>query len=557
MKVNMSKYTIGIDFGTNSVRGVLYSCENGQEFCTSVFNYPTGEDGVCIKPDESLSARQNPKDYIDGLKFILKDLLKLAQQKKTSFISSDILGVGIGATGSTPLPVDKNNMPLSFQPEFKDNLDAYAWLWKDHSSVEEATAITNLARENKINYVSFCGNSYSSEWFWAKILHCLHVSPRVFEQAYSWVELADYIPSILSGVKQPDLIKRGACAAGHKAMFHTTWGGLPDDKFLNQLSPELPKLRQKLFTKVYAADQTAGLLSAEWSKMTGLPEGIPIAIGLLDAHYGAIGSGIQEGTLVKILGTSTCDCVVVKNDVVLPAIEGISGVAEESILPGYYGLEAGQSAVGDIFKWYKEKICGTEISYLELEDQASQLKPGQSGLMALDWNNGCRNIYCDHELTGLLLGQTLNTSKPEIYRALIEATGFGAKLILERLQKYQIKIDKIVCCGGLSQKNKLLVQIYADIFNCDVAINTTEQTCALGGAIAAAVCAGKKNGGYNNFKEAIASMVPSSPLTYKPIKENSKIYNDLYQIYKEVAEGFAGKKDISLNQVMKKLISLK
>lgn len=553
----MGRYTIGIDFGTNSVRGVVFACDNGQELCTTVFNYPSGNDGVCVKPSETLSARQNPKDYIDGLKYILKNLVKLARQNKPNFKPSEIIGLGVGATGSTPLPVDKNNRPLSFQNEFKENLDAYAWLWKDHSSVEEANKITDLARQNEINYVAYCGNSYSSEWFWAKILHCLKVAPTVYEKSYSWVELADFIPAVLSGINDPDLIKRGACAAGHKAMYHSTWGGLPDESFLNKLAPSLGLLRKNLYSEVFASDKIAGFLSKEWAELSDLPEGIPIGIGLLDAHYGAIGSGIQEGTLVKILGTSTCDCVVAKKDNLLPAIEGISGVAEESILPGYYGIEAGQSAVGDIFKWFKDKICGAEITYEELENCAAKLRPGQSGLLALDWNNGCRNIYCDHELSGLLLGQTLATSKPEIYRALIEATGFGAKMILEQMQKYNIKIDKIVCCGGLSQKNKMLVQIYADIFNCEVSINTTEQTCALGSAIAGAVCAGKKVGGYDNFQEAMAAMVPSNSLVYKPIPGNSKIYNELFKLYKEVADGFAGNKNIPLNHVMKNLLALR
>lgn len=553
----MDKYTVGVDFGTNSVRAAIFNCRNGLEVSSSVFNYPSGVDGVCSKPNETLTARQNPKDYFEGLKFVFKESLRIAAKKNPAFNSLGIIGIGVGATGSTPLPVDENNQPLSFQNEFKDNFDAYAWLWKDHSSVEEANLITELARKNKINYVSYCGNSYSSEWFWAKILRCYHVAPKVFAQAASWVELADYIPALLSGIKNPCEIKRGACAAGHKAMYHSSWGGLPDNLFFNQLAPPLGEFRNRLYNKVYAADQVAGFLSIEWAEMTGLPAGIPIGIGLLDAHFGAIGSGIGEGVMVKILGTSTCDCVVASNDQVLPVIEGISGVAEESILPGYYGLEAGQSAVGDIFKWFKDKVCGSEISYEELELQASRLKPGQSGLLALDWNNGCRNIFCDHELSGLLLGQTLTTTKPEIYRALIEATGFGAKMILERFKKYNIKIDKIICCGGLSQKNKLLVQIYADILECKVYINTTEQTCALGGAIAASVCAGKEKGGYANFKEAIAVMVPSNPLMYEPIPENSKAYQELYTLYKELAEGFAGNKNLALNHIMKKLIYLK
>jgi len=553
----MNHYTIGVDFGTNSVRAAIFNCRNGLEISTAVFNYPSGIDGVCSKPNESLTARQNPKDYFEGLKFVLKECLRIAKNNSQNFNVAEIIGVGVGATGSTPLPVDKNNQPLAFQNEFKENLDAYAWLWKDHSSVEEANEITELARNNKVNYVSFCGNSYSSEWFWAKILRCYRVAPKVFSQADSWVELADYIPALLSGIKNPKEIKKGACAAGHKAMYHTSWGGLPDTLFLNQLAPEIGELRKNLYSQVYATDQIAGFLSLEWAEYTGLPAGIPIGIGLLDAHFGAIGSGIGEGVMVKILGTSTCDCVVAPNDLVLPAIEGISGVAQESILPGFYGLEAGQSAVGDIFKWFKDKICGKDISYEELEKQASLLKPGQSGLLALDWNNGCRNIYCDHELSGLLLGQTLTTTKPEIYRALIEATGFGAKLILERFKKYNIKIDKIICCGGLSQKNKLLVQIYADILDCKVFINTTEQTCALGAAIAASVCAGKNKGGYDNFQDAIAVMVPNNPLMCEPNHENSQVYKELYELYKDLAEGFADNKKVALNHIMKKLISLK
>jgi len=241
----MNHYTIGVDFGTNSVRAAIFNCRNGLEISTAVFNYPSGIDGVCSKPNETLTARQNPKDYFEGLKFVLKECLRIAKNNSQNFNVAEIIGVGVGATGSTPLPVDKNNQPLAFQNEFKENLDAYAWLWKDHSSVEEANEITELARNNKVNYVSFCGNSYSSEWFWAKILRCYRVAPKVFSQADSWVELADYIPALLSGIKNPKEIKKGACAAGHKAMYHTSWGGLPDTLFFKSISTRNRRAKKK------------------------------------------------------------------------------------------------------------------------------------------------------------------------------------------------------------------------------------------------------------------------------------------------------------------------
>jgi L-ribulokinase len=364
---------------------------------------------------------------------------------------------------------------------------------------------------------------------------------------------------MLAGVKDPAAIKRGVCAAGHKAIFSEDWGGLPDMEFLASLDPKLASLRDRLFATAYDANASAGALCVEWAKKLGLHAGIPIAIGAFDAHYGAIGAGVAEGTLVKIIGTSTCDCTVVSQEHKKGEIPGICGTVLGSILPGYFGVEAGQSAVGDIFKWFVEVICGNDGSlHTTFTRQAQKLLPGQSGLMALDWNNGNRTILVNPKLTGLLLGQTLYTTPAEIYRALIEATAFGARAIIERVREFGVPVDRIVCCGGIAEKNPMLMQIYADVTGCAMLISGSSQTCALGACIAAAVVAGKKNGGYATFAEAQKKMTSLKPVKYTPTAKARKVYDELYAIYRLLHDGFGGiNRTTDLSQVMKKLIAIK
>jgi len=383
----------------------------------------------------------------------------------------------------------------------------------------------------------------------------------VFDAAYSWVECCDYIPAVLTGTTQPDKVKRSRCAAGHKALFSEQWGGLPAKDFLARLETKLGELSDRLYKKTYTIETQAGTLTEQWAQKLGLPAGIPVAVGAFDAHLGAVGSGIAPGKLIKIIGTSTCDMLVSESSRELADIPGICGIVDGSILPGYFGLEAGQSAVGDIFNWFVNYIQAggkSAGSHEALTEKASKLKPGQSGLLALDWNNGNRTILVDQRLTGLLIGQTLHTRPEEIYRALIEATAFGALTIINRFEEYDVKVSEIINCGGIAEKNPLLMQIYADVTGREMKISRSAQSCALGACIAGAVVAGKKAGGYDNFPDAQASMCGIKEATYKPIPENNRVYQKLYALYKQLHDAF-GLPDCSgkLANVMKELLDIK
>ncbi len=551
-------FTIGVDYGTNSVRSIVVSTANGREIGSHVFDYPSGHQGVMLDESDHRLARQNPADYIAGVEETIVNALRQAK-KYEGFSPDRVIGIGVDTTGSTPIPVDRNNTPLALDPRWEKHLDAHAWLWKDHTSADEAARITEYARTTAPRYVERYGGTYSSEWFWAKIWHCLNAAPEVFDAAWSWVELADFVPALLAGIKDPAAIKRGICAAGHKAMFSLDWGGLPDKEFLAGLDPKLADLRDRLFATAYDAATPAGTLCPEWAAKLGLPAGIPLAIGAFDAHYGAIGAGVAEGTLVKIIGTSTCDCTVVSQEHKKGEIPGICGTVLGSILPGFFGVEAGQSAVGDIFKWFVEVVCANDGSHHAVfSQQASELALGQSGLIALDWNNGNRTILVDPRLSGLLIGQSLYTTPAEIYRALIEGTAFGARAIIERIKEYGVPVERIVCCGGIAEKNPMFMQIYADVTGCTMLVSGSAQTCALGSAIAAAVVAGKKHGGYATFADAQAAMTSVKPITYVPNRAATKTYDELYALYRLLHDGFGGlNRSVDLSQVMKSLIAIK
>jgi L-ribulokinase len=436
-----------------------------------------------------------------------------------------------------------------------------AWLWKDHTSVAEAEEITSLAAKEHPEYLAKCGGAYSSEWFFSKILHCKRVAPEVFKAAYTWVEIADWIPAMLTGTEAPDKLTVGVCPAGHKAMFNEAWGGYPANKFLAKLDPALGELRDRLQDKAYAIDTAVGGLTAAWAKRTGLQAGIPVAAGAFDAHTGGVGAGIAPGTLVKIIGTSTCDMMVAKADEDLADIPGLCGIVNGSILPGYYGLEAGQSAVGDIFNWFVNYVQpgGKKAgSHEALTKQAAEIAPGASGLLALDWNNGNRTILVDQRLTGLLLGQTLYTTPAEIYRALIEATAFGALTIINRFEEYGVKVRRVVNCGGIAEKNPLVMQIYADVTGRPMHISRSSQTCALGAAIAGAVVAGKKAGGHSSVTSAQKAMTGLKDEVYKPDPKAKKVYARLYPLYRQLHDAFGTKEwEGNLHNVMKDLLAIR
>jgi L-ribulokinase len=551
-------YTIGVDFGTNSVRSLVVDISNGQELASFVYEYKSGENGILLDDKDHNLARQNPADYVKGIEITINQAVNESKKNHKDFSKDKVIGIGVDTTGSTPLPIDKHGEPLAFSDEFKDNLNAQAWLWKDHTSFAQAQRITELAAKEHPEYLAKCGGTYSSEWFFSKILHCLNIDEKVFDAAYTWIEHADYMTALLTGTTKPDDIKRCRCAAGHKAMFNDSWGGYPAKEFLSKLHPKLGELRDTLTEKTYPVDTSAGDLSEEWSGKLGLPQGIPVAMGAFDAHLGAVGSGIGKGRLVKIIGTSTCDMVVSPVSEKLDDIPGICGIVDGSILPGYFGLEAGQSAVGDIFNWFVNYIKPDNQSHSQLTEKAAELKPGESGLLALDWNNGNRTVLVDQRLTGLLLGQTLHTKPEEIYRALIEATAFGALTIINRFQEYGVEINEVVNCGGIAEKNQMLMQIYADVTGREMKVSSSSQTCALGSAIAASVAAGKKAGGYDDFEQAQKIICQTKEKTFKPIPENQKIYAEIYKLYKQIHDAF-GTKDYSENlyNIMKKLLEIK
>lgn len=552
------RFAIGVDYGTNSVRALVADVANGAEVATFVYNYPSGEQGILLDPKDPNLARQNPADYIEGFIKSVRGAVKAAAKDK-GFSAEQVIGIGVDTTGSTPLPVNRQGMPLAMDPKFKNNLAAQAWLWKDHTSHAEAAEITQKAREMEAPYLPKCGGTYSSEWFWSKILRCKRSAPKVFEAAYSWVELADFVPGYITGNLDPHTMPRGICAAGHKAMYNDQWGGLPSESFLATVDLALVEVRRRYADRAVPSDQKAGELTPEMAKKVGLRPGIPVAVGNFDAHAGAVGAGIKPGTLVKIIGTSTCDMMVAPTDQPLADIPGLCGIVPGSIVPGMYGLEAGQSAVGDIFNWFASRLAPKQYTakgdaHANLTEEAKKLRPGESGLLALDWNNGNRTILVDPLLTGLLVGQTLHTTAPEIYRALVEATAFGALTIIKRFEEYGVEVREVVNCGGIAEKNPFVMQVYADICNRPMKVSRSAQTCALGAAIFGAVV----GGAHPTTEQAQKKMTGVRPTVYRPNKAAAEVYAKLYTLYRTLHDAFGTPCERSdLCRVMKELIAIR
>jgi L-ribulokinase len=555
MKRVERRFSIGLDYGTNSVRAIIVDISDGAEIASSVYDYPSGDHGILLDAKDPNLARQNPADYIEGCIESIRDAVQKAK-KHRGFKIENVVGIGVDTTGSTPMPVDANGTPLALDRKFKKNLAAHAWLWKDHTSAAEASEITEKAARTKDGYLKKCGGVYSSEWYWSKILHCARTSPEVFDAAYAWVELADFVPAFLCDQTNPDTMPRGICAAGHKAMYHEDWGGLPRKPFLKRLHPSLAKVADHYTDQTATADQRAGILAEKVAQKLGLPAGIPIAVGTFDAHAGAVGAGVKPGTLVKIIGTSTCDITVWPVKDKLADIPGLCGIVPGSVLPGMYGLEAGQSAVGDIFNWFVKQLTPNSAGdeHVKLTREAAKLQPGQSGLLALDWNNGNRTVLVDPLLTGMLLGQTLHTTAAEIYRALIEATAFGALTIINRFEQHGVRIKEVVNCGGIAEKNPLVMQIYADVTGRPMKISRSPQTCALGAAIYGAV-AGR---GFRSVTAAQRKMTGTKSQVFRPRKDAVKTYAKLYTLYSQLHDAF-GTTDgqTPLNNVMKDLIAIR
>lgn len=548
-----SKIALGLDLGSQSARAGLFCAVTGAILGQGVAEYEGGQDGVFLDPSDPNVARQRPSDYLSAIEKAVSGALSSANVS-----GSAVIGIGIGTTGSTPIPVDTTLRPLADNPNYETRLDAMAWMWKDHTAFAEAEEIETLCREKDLPYLSLSGGSYSSEWYWAKALRCARHAPDIFDEAHLWLELQDFIPAVLSGASSSDDLKLGVCAAGHKGMYSRTWFGFPSAEFFAELDPRLASLRARLPNLAYASNHVAGKLSQEWASRLMLPEGTPIAVGCLDAHAGAIGSGVAPGTIVKIMGTSTCDMAVSDDAEASINPAGLCGVVDGSIIPEMTGLEAGQSAVGDLLEWGARLFASDEqalsMSFETLSEQAACLNPGESGLLALDWNNGNRSVLMDTRLSGLLLGQSLQTKPYEIYRALIEATAFGGRIILDQFEHAGAPTDKVVICGGVASKSALVRQVYADIFNREIELETSEHTCARGAAMIGAVV----GGAHSDLKSAQSQMSAQSRTSTHPIAENVAVYAQLFELYCQLQNGFrrdAANSDLSA--VMKTLLTIR
>jgi len=544
---------IGIDFGTDSVRTLVVDTADGAEISSAVAHFSRWSRGEYCDP-ASYMFRQHPLDHIEALQASLREALDQAP----SGTAAAVKGISVDTTGSTPGPVDRNCIPLGLLDEFSNNPNALFVLWKDHTAVAEAGEINHLAKTwGGTDFTMYEGGVYSSEWFWAKILHILRQDAGVRKAAYSWMENCDWIPALLCGTGDPHKVKRSRCAAGHKAMWHHSFSGLPGEEFLTRLDPLLKGLRGRLYTETFTADTVAGFLCREWAEKLGLPEGIPVGVGAFDAHMGAVGAGIKPYTLTKVIGTSTCDMLVAPmEDVRDKLIKGICGQVDGSVIPGMLGMEAGQSAFGDVYAWFRDLLfwpvenflakdedlssseretLGRKIResiYPELTAQAERLPIQDTGLVALDWLNGRRTPDANQLLKGAISGLNLGSSAPRIFKALVEATAFGARKIVERFEEEGIPIRDVIAVGGVARQSPFVMQVVADVFDREIRVVASEQACALGAAMFAAVAGGV----YQTVSQAQDKMNSGFETEYKPRPEQAGKYRDLYGKYCRLGE---------------------
>ena len=549
------KYTLGIDFGTLSARALLVEVETGKELASSVYDYSNGvidevlpTSGAKLPPDWAL---QDPKDYLTALETTVPAVLREARVS-----ADDVIGLGIDFTACTMLPTDAAGNPLCFDPKWEDNPHAWVKLWKHHAAQPEANRINETAQKMGEAFLARYGGKISSEWFFAKALQILDEAPEVYAAADRLMEATDWVNLQLTGVET-----RNACTAGYKAMWEKA-GGFPSKAYFKALAPGFENVvDEKMCRDIMPMGQKAGELTQAMAAKMGLKPGTAVAVANVDAHVAVPAATVtKEGTMVAIMGTSTCHMVLGNEPKI---VEGMCGYVEDGILPGFFGFEAGQSCVGDHFAWFIENCLPASYSHSAkahgisiheyLSNKASALKPGQSGLLALDWWNGNRSILVDVDLTGMILGMNLNTKPEEIYRALIEATAYGANIIIDAFDSNGVAVNEIVACGGLPEKNEMLMQIYADVTNREWKIAQSAQTCALGSAMWGAVAAGKANGGYDLIEDAAAKMARIKDKTYKPIAANHAIYAKLFAEYKRLHDYF-GRGE---NDVMKRLKKIK
>ena len=531
----MEKYVIGIDYGSDSARAVIVNAANGDEIAQSVMNYPRWKKGMYCDPVAN-RYRQHPLDYVEALEYIVKDAIA----KSPAGTAEKIVGMSFDTTGSTPVLIDKAGTPLALTPGFEENPNAMFILWKDHTAVKEAAEINELARRWDVDFTQYEGGIYSSEWVWSKVLHVLRKDKEVRRAAYAWLEHCDWMTAFLTGKTAPVEIMHSRCAAGHKAMWHPDWNGLPSEEFLTQLDPLLAGMRERLFTETYTSDKAVGTLTNEWAGRLGLSTDVVVGVSAFDAHMGAVGGEIQPNVLSRIIGTSTCDILITDpTDVGHKVIPGICGQVDGSVIPGYIGLEAGQSGFGDIYAWFKS-ICGWAIEKLlpshedvldmiipELSEAASRIPVGETSLLAVDWMNGRRTPDASQEVKGAIMGITLGSSAPHVFRALVEATAFGSRAIAERFRREGVEIKGCIGLGGIARKSPFVMQTMADVMNMRIQVAATDQTCAFGAAMFAAVAAGV----HPSVESAQKAMGKGFEKEYVPNPVNAKKYDEIYQKY--------------------------
>lgn len=545
----MPSFVIGVDFGTDSVRTVIIDAANGAEVAASVFQYPRWRDGKYCRPDQN-QFRQHPLDYLEGLEATIRDCVREAG----TGIAKNIKGISVDTTGSTPVAVDRTGTPLALNPQFAENPNAMFVLWKDHTATAEAAEINRHAANFDTQYLKYVGGIYSSEWFWAKLLHILRTDETVRKACYSWVEHCDWIPFVLTGGSEVLKMKRGVCAAGHKALWAEEFGGLPPDDFFSSLDPLLTGFTSRLFRDTWTSDQAAGKLSEEWAQRLGLTTDVVVGVGAFDAHMGAVGGQIEAYHLSKVMGTSTCDMLVAPTEEMEgKLVRGICGQVNGSIIPGMTGLEAGQSAFGDTYAWFrnllawpvehlldtttlvdeelrkklKSELTGKILA--ELSSQAASLPFDDEGELAVDWLNGRRTPDADQTLKAAIAGLNLASDAPRIFRALVEATCFGARAIVDRFREEGVPVKGLIGLGGVARKSPYIMQVMADVMNMPIRIHRSEQTCAAGAAMFAAVAAGL----YPRVEDAMNAMGQGFDAEYKPEGARNARYEKRYKKYQD------------------------
>ena len=541
------KYVIGLDYGSDSARAVVVNAETGEEMASSVKYYPRWMEGKYCVPTAN-QYRQHPQDYVDALEYTVKDALS----KCPAGTSEKVVGIAFDTTGSTPVFTDKNGTPLSLLPEFAENPNAMFVLWKDHTAVKESQEINDLASKWDVDYTSYEGGIYSSEWFWAKALHVLRADEKVRNAAYSIVEHCDWLPGLITDKTDPSIICRSRCASGHKAMWLEKWGGLPSENFLTTLDPLLAGYRQRLYTDTCSSDKKVGNLTEEWAGRLGLTTNVAVAVGAFDCHMGAVGAEVTPGALVRVIGTSTCDIMVSSyEEMGHKLIPGICGQVDGSVIPGMIGLEAGQSAFGDVYAWFKNVLAWPVVNILSkttlvdeatkqklidetldqiipaLSIEAAKVPVSESTILATDWMNGRRTPDANQLVKGTITGLNLGSSAPLIFRALVEATAYGSKAIVDRFIENGIKINEIIGIGGIALKSPFVMQTMADVLNMPIKVAKSEQACAFGTSMFAAVVAGV----YEKVEDAQKAMGMGFAREFYPNKENAALYSELYKEY--------------------------